>query len=108
MTALLEINRGRKWGPGSNLRTVGRAAALGGKGTESSLQEGPRAHKRPDGEAARTSRHSRDALRGLAVRERVNVGRGERIPGDPPVAALDFFDHAPSNLTHVFALNRDH
>ena len=49
-----------------------------------------------------------DALRGLAVRERVDVGRGERIARYPPVAALDFFDHAPSDLTHVFALDRDH
>jgi hypothetical protein len=49
-----------------------------------------------------------DALRGFSPRERVDVGRGERISSDPPVSALDFFDHAPSDLTHVFALDRDH
>ena len=49
-----------------------------------------------------------DALRGFAVCERVDVGCGEWIARDPPVAALDFFDHAPSDLTHVFAFDRDH
>jgi hypothetical protein len=68
-----------------------------------------RADKRPDGKEP-PGRHviSDDTLRGFSARERVDVGRGERIARDPPVAALDFFDHAPGDLTHVFAFDRDH
>jgi hypothetical protein len=67
--------------------------------------------KRPDGEGPpgrQVINDTCDALRGLAARQRMDVGSGERIARYPPVAALDFFDYAPSDLTHVFALNRDH
>ena len=40
--------------------------------------------------------------------ERVHLLGREAVAGDPPIAALDLLDHAPRDLAHVLAFDRDH
>src|SRR6266446_7056507 len=46
--------------------------------------------------------------RSLSACQSVYVGSGQSIAADPPVAAFHLLDHAPSDLAHVLALDRDH
>jgi hypothetical protein len=58
----------------------------------------------------RSTRHTArvDRLGGLAAREGVYIGGGQRGAADSPVAAFDLLDHAPCDIAHVFAVDRDH
>src|SRR5690242_6608062 len=44
----------------------------------------------------------------LSARQGVDVGGGQRVAADPPVAAFHLLDDAPRDIAHVLALDRDH
>src|SRR2546423_1721124 len=60
------------------------------------------------GAVLRAARSEVAASRSLSARQSVDVGRGQSVAADPPVAAFHLFDDAPGDLTHVLPLDRDH
>src|SRR3954467_5199411 len=44
----------------------------------------------------------------LSACEGMHVGGGEGVAADTPVAAFHVLDHAPGDVAHVLALDRDH
>src|SRR5579859_489147 len=46
--------------------------------------------------------------RGIAAREGLDVGGGQRVAAYSPIAAFDLLDYAPGDIAHVLTLDRDH
>src|ERR1700730_15837630 len=55
-----------------------------------------------------TGRPEAAPSRGLSACQGLDVGGGQGIAADPPVAAFHLLDDAPGDIAHVLTLDRDH